>query len=86
MSRPDFGMHRTTTQDGVELECRYAVPGLTLHDLVMIYDKASKSPGNNHFSGNPSQWPEVAGVIAVKEAILDAIYPPQSRALNDSTE
>lgn len=76
-SRPDFGRHEIV-HDGVKLTCRYIAPGLTLHDLVVIfadaYKKAEEEPGA-YLAGNPAKWPNVAGVTAVTEAVLNAIYP-----------
>lgn len=79
----DFGTHVTDFeyQSGktMQLACKYAVPGLTLHDLVMIFDKAKKQaePGDE-FAGNPSKWPDVRGVIAVKDAIVAALTKQSS--------
>jgi hypothetical protein len=70
---PDFG-ENVVEHDGVKLSCRYYVPGLTLHDLVMIFERAHNDPNNNRFAGDPSKWPDVAGVKAVTDAILEAIY------------
>ena len=75
--RPDFGMI-VDNSDGIELSCRAVVPGLSLHDLVMLFDAAhdGAKPGAD-LSGNPSEWPVVRGVNAVAEAMLDALYPPE---------
>jgi hypothetical protein len=67
MTIPDFGMHQ---KDG--LECKYIAPGLTLHDLVGIYENAQE--GKDDLSGNPGKWGVVRGVNAVTEAVLAAVY------------
>lgn len=74
MARPDFGMHRIEHQ-GVALECRYIAPGLTLSDLTRIFEQAKKEakPGDE-YAGNPSLWPDVRGVRAVTDAILNAVF------------
>lgn len=64
----------TETHQGVVMECRAIAPGLSLHDLVMAYEKASKSPECDSLSGNPGKWPTVRGVEAVAEVLLSAIY------------
>jgi hypothetical protein len=69
---PDFGMHETEHQ-GVKLTCRYAAPGLTMQDLMEIFHKAHDDPSNSHYAGNPSKWPDNAGVIAVLDAVYGAI-------------
>lgn len=71
---PDFGM-KSEWHDGVELQCRFIAPGLTLHDLVVAFEdaKAQARPGDE-FASNPSRWPEVRGIIAVRNAIVRAIY------------
>lgn len=83
MGRPDFGKHRVTVADKdgrypIELECNYQAPGLTMQDLMRVFSeaKAQAKPGDE-FAGNPSRWPDVRGINAVKEAILDAIYGPE---------
>lgn len=77
MKRPDFGDHSYITDDKykVELTCRYIAPGLTLHDLTMIGERAEKEaePGDE-FAGNPSKWPCVRRTRAIVEAVLDAVY------------
>jgi hypothetical protein len=78
MSRPDFGKHRVVHQ-GVELECAYIAPGLTMQDLTRIFNEAHDRPENSDFAGNPALWPKFAGIHAVAEAILDAIFPPSPR-------
>lgn len=75
----DFGMHRETHDAGdgrtVELECRYvAPPGLTLHNLVEIFDKAEgEARPADRYAADPSKWPIVRGVSAVTKAIVDAM-------------
>jgi hypothetical protein len=75
MSRPDFGMNYKHLDDGVQVGARLITPQHTLHDLVMIFERAKNeaNPGDE-LAGDPSQWPEVRGVRAVADAILDAIY------------
>jgi hypothetical protein len=68
---PDFGMLRQEGLGGV-LECRAIAPGLSLHDLTMIFEQAAKD--GNPIAGNPSEWPTVRGVKAVAEAVLNAVY------------
>lgn len=77
--RPDFGAHIDVVS-GVELSCRYYAPGLTLHDLVMIHDRASKesAPGD-HFAGDPGKWPITRGVKAVADAVIDAMLEWQRK-------
>lgn len=71
---PDFGEH-STFHEGVELTCRYAAPGLTLHDLIRVFSEAkAKSRPGDELSGNPSKWPDVRGVNAVLDAVLRAVY------------
>lgn len=67
-----YGKHRVE-HEGMTLECNYFVPGLTLHDLTMIYERASKSEGVSEYAGNPSDWPVVRGVKAVAEACIEAL-------------
>lgn len=77
MERPDFG-EDVRHHQGVTLTCKRIAPGLTLHDLTMIFETAEKQAGpHDHLSGNPSKWPNVRGVKAVTDAILDAIYGKQ---------
>jgi hypothetical protein len=72
--RPDFGVHEIEHQ-GAKLTCRRVAPGLTLHDLTMIFERAKNEASHtDHLSGNPSKWPDTRGIIAVADAILDAIY------------
>lgn len=67
-------MHKIE-HEGVKLECAYAVPGLTLQDLCRIFHDARDAAGpHDYLSGNPCKWPDTRGVIAVTDAILDAIY------------
>lgn len=72
--RPDFGMH-LVDYEGVTLECRYVAPGLTMQDLTRVFSEArAKSTPEDRLSANPSKWPDVRGVMAVTDALLDAIY------------
>jgi hypothetical protein len=68
---PDFGMIRMEWRGGV-LECRAIAPGLSMHDLTMIFETASKL--GNPIAGNPSEWPTVRGIKAVVDAVLNAVY------------
>ena len=68
---PDFGMIRYDFQ-GIGLECKAIAPGLSLHDLVMTFEAASR--GGNPIAGNPSDWPTTRGVKAVADAILKAVF------------
>jgi hypothetical protein len=80
MTRPDFGWHEVE-HEGVKLTCRYIAPGLTMSDLVSIYDEAEKKAApNDHLAGDPSKWPITRGVSAVTEAILNAVYGPSADA------
>lgn len=77
MARPDFGM-RYKHHEGVKLGVRLVTSEHTLHDLVMIFERAkSEAEPGDELSGNPGKWPEVRGVRAVADAILDAIYGKQ---------
>ena len=71
---PDFGM-LTHEHEGVVLECKAIAPGLSLHDLVVAFEDAKKqaAPGDE-LSANPSKWPVVRGVLAVRNALVGAIY------------
>lgn len=68
----DFGVIRTEV-NGMALEAKAIVPGMTLHDLVMMFDTASKSTNADSLAGNPSNWPVVLGVGAVVDAVLEAL-------------
>ncbi len=74
---PDFGKLQSTVH-GVLIECKAAVPGLSIHDLVMVFEKAKReaTPADN-LAGNPSRWGDVRGVKAVVDAVLAAIYQEQ---------
>jgi hypothetical protein len=82
MARPDFGLHETEHQ-GIKLTCRNIAPGLTLHDLTMIFERATKqaNPGDE-YAANPAKWPTVRGVQAVTDAILDAVYGVDEQLTN----
>lgn len=67
---PDFGKHQYES-DGVVLECDYIAPGLTLSDLTSIFI-AAKVTGNE-YAGNPSEWPDVKGILAVLESVYTAL-------------
>ncbi len=75
VSKENFGEATIDYHEGVKLSCKNIVPGLTLHDLTMIFEKAKKKaePGDE-YGGDPSKWPDVRGITAVTEAILEAIY------------
>ena len=73
MADRDYGVQQIVTDRGVVLECKYYVPGLTLHDLAMIYDDAVKEADPaDHLSGNPSVWPTNRGLKAVVDAVIEA--------------
>ena len=76
---PDFGTI-ITEHDGVALECKAIAPGLSMHDLVVAFEDAEKqaAPGDE-LSANPSKWPTVRGVTAVRNAIINAIYGAERR-------
>lgn len=72
--RPDFGMH-LVEYEGMTLACRYVAPGLTMQDLTRIFSAArAEATEGDHFSADPSKWPDMRGIIAVTDALLDAIY------------
>ena len=75
-ARPNFGTI-SKYHEGMELTCEAIAPGLTLHDLVVAFEEASKEakPGDE-YSGDPSKWPDVRGVDAVAYTLLNAIYGP----------
>ncbi len=73
MIRRNFGKD-TYVHEGVIMECDYIIPGHTLQDLMKIYDDATKGPDISPFSGNPSKWPNVAGVRAVVEVCLVELH------------
>lgn len=76
LPRPDFGMHQTTFH-GLTLECRYVAPGLTFSDLYRVYDEAEKAfQESDNLHGSPTHWRGARGMMAVTNAILDAIYEP----------
>ena len=63
----DYGVS-TEKVGGVDVTIRRIAPGLTIHDLVMVYENAAKN--GNEFAGDPSVWPTSLGVLAVTEKIL----------------
>lgn len=70
---PYFGIHETEVQR-VKLTCRYVAPGMTMHDLRQIFEKAEAvCEPEDKFSANPGKWANSRGIKAVTEAILDAI-------------
>ena len=74
MNRPDFGWQETY-HAGIKLTCRYVAPNLTMSDLTKIFEEArSQATESDHLSADPSKWPDVCGINAVTEAILNAIY------------
>lgn len=74
---PDFGMLRTESM-GVILECRAIAPGLSLHDLIVVFEAAkSEAKPGDEFAGNPSKWPDIRGIKAVTAAVVRAM---QNRA------
>lgn len=75
MSVPDFGEKvETFVVEGYEttVTCRYIVPGYTFSDLMEIFYIAHDT--GNQYSGNPSEWPDHAGVIAVVNTVLESVY------------
>ena len=80
-ARPDFGEDRQEW-NGTVLTCKRIAPGLTLHDLVMAFDRGeSEAETGDDAAGNPSRWPVTRGVKAVTNTILDAVYGTEGRAL-----
>jgi len=71
---PDFGLIQSDVQ-GIPMTCRAIAPGLSIHDLVMIFDEAHNAaqPGDE-MAGNPSRWPVTRGIKAVADAVLIAVY------------
>jgi len=53
-----------------------------MQDLHKIFDEAKNRPGNSNVAGDPSRWPDVAGVIAVAEAMLRALYDEDGNRKN----
>lgn len=86
----EFGEIETRHGDLV-LTCKAIAPGLTLHDLVMIFERATKEPGLNNLSANPSKWPTVHGVSAVVDAVVAAMLaaspspPSDEKAIGQMT-
>lgn len=82
MSVPDFGWQDEEVVLGGQktiLTCRYVAPGLTLKDLIKLYEEAYAE--GDSLAGNPSKWPTNKGIMAVVNAVLEAIYddkPPCS--------
>jgi hypothetical protein len=76
MREAPYGKHRVQ-HEGMTLECNYFVPGLTLHDLTMLFEKATKSEGASEYAADPSKWPVVRGVQAVAEACIAALTRPE---------
>lgn len=73
----DFGT-KVVDFEGIKLSCAYKVPGLTMHDLVMIFEAATKeAKPEDEYSANPAKWPTVRGVEAVVDAVMDAIHSSQ---------
>lgn len=58
---------KTEMFQGIELECNYYIPNHTLHDLMMIFEKAHKE--GNPLAGNPSLWPNTKGIKAIVETV-----------------
>ena len=65
MARPDFGTARDSVsiegERAAVVELKFVAPGLTISDLVGIFDDAGT---------------KVRGVAAVTDAILNAVYGP----------
>lgn len=70
----DFGKIQKPGPDGTTSEYRMVVPGLTLHDIVMVFENAkNKAKSSDRVAGNPTVWPEVRGVKAIIATIIDAL-------------
>ena len=70
---PDFGVLNSEFQ-GVKMSCPAIVPGLSLQDLMMVFEEAEKAAGpRNSLAGNPSEWPNVQGIKAVAQAVAVAM-------------
>ena len=81
VARPDFGEDRQEFH-GTVLTCKRVAPGLTLHDLVMAFERGKNEAGpSDEMAGNPSRWPVTRGVKAVTNTILDAVYGTEGQAL-----
>ena len=71
--RPDFGIKRTTLDNGLVLECRYVAPGVTMDDIVRVFEAARKEAEPcDEFSANPSKWPNMRGLDAVTDLLVSA--------------
>jgi hypothetical protein len=66
-----YGM-KTETIAGMEMQAAYYIPGLTLHDLIVIAEAARNSPEANRYTGNASKWPSVLAIKAIVEATKKA--------------
>jgi hypothetical protein len=68
----DFGMHKKMV-NGIELQCRYVAPGVTMQDVVKEFEagKARAEPGDD-LAGDPSRWPTMRGLTAVTKLIVAA--------------
>lgn len=69
-------MHRIVLDNGggypIELECRYMVPGLTMHDIMRIFESAESAwKPEDDLSANPSKWKNFRGVTAVIDAVVE---------------
>ena len=72
MKKPRFGT-KIVNHEGTVLEYDYIVPGYTLHDLVLIYDKATKEPGLSDLAAYPSKWPNVHALQKVINIVIEAL-------------
>lgn len=70
---PKFGSRKSKVQ-GLELEEGYIIPNYSLRDLVIAFDRASKSPDASPFAANPSLWPTTMGVRAVVDICIEELY------------
>ena len=69
----DFGEAHTDFH-GVDLSAKALVPGLSLSELVNMFEDARKeaAPADS-LSANPNLWPDVRGIRTVVEAVLTAV-------------
>jgi hypothetical protein len=66
----DFGLV-TTEFEGLTLGAKAIVPGITIQNLVNIYEHAYTQ--GNDLAGNPGEWSTVRGINAVVDTVFEAI-------------
>jgi hypothetical protein len=71
------------TGTDVVLKTRYVVPGLTLKDLMYIFEEASEKAPVSAIAGNPNYWPVVKGIKALVKAINEAYANALPSSSND---